>query len=135
MKSRKSFILSSLCAMLLAAPTLALAHTWQGTPTQGGEHRGDWASMFKNLDLTPQQEDQIKSLIEAYREAHPQGSQPDQAAREQLREEILAVLTPEQRAQLEQEMQQWRDEHGGQQSGDDRGGRGQGAYPSPTPEP
>jgi Spy/CpxP family protein refolding chaperone len=126
MNSCKSLVLVALCAILLGAPALALANPWQGASASSGEHRGRWASMFSKLDLTPQQEDQIKSLIEAYRQAHPQGSQPDPAARKQLQEQIFAVLTPDQRAQLEQEEQQWRDDHGG---------RGQGADPSPSPEP
>jgi Spy/CpxP family protein refolding chaperone len=128
MNSSKIAVLVALCAMLLGAPTLALADPSTSTSSQSAGHRGGWGSMLKNLDLTTQQQDQIKSLIEAYRQAHPQGSQPDRAERKQLREQILALLTPEQRAQLEQEEQQRRDERQGQ-------GQGPDSSPPPSPEP
>jgi Spy/CpxP family protein refolding chaperone len=121
----KSFILAALCAMLLGAPALVLASPRVASAASTGHH-GGLRSMLRNLELTPQQEDQIKSLVQAYRQAHPRGSQPDPAARKQLRDQILSLLTPEQRAQLEQEMQQRRDNHGDQ---------GQAPNPSPTPEP
>jgi Spy/CpxP family protein refolding chaperone len=121
--SRKLFLLAALSVALLGAPALAYGNSPSGSPPSGygasgaapsdTHHRGgfDW---MKNLDLTPQQQDQIKALIQAYRQDHPEGSPPDAAARQQLRQEILAVLTPSQRAQLEQEIQQWRAEHADQ---------------------
>jgi len=124
MNIRGSFILAALCAILLGAPTLALANPGPGSSAPSAQHRGHFRSMLRQLNLTQQQEDQIRSLMEAYRQAHPQGSQPDPAARTQLREQILAVLTPAQRTQLEQEMQQWRADHQSQ---------GQGPNPSPSP--
>ena len=58
------------------------------------EHR--WAA----LNLTAQQKAQIKQIREQYRAAHPCGSKPDPAAREQMHQAILNVLTPQQQAQL-----------------------------------
>jgi len=117
-------MLAALCAMLVGTPALVLANPGAGTSAPIAQHHGRLRSMLSKLNLTSQQEDQIKSLIATYRQAHPQGSQPDPAARKQLREQILGVLTPEQRAQLEQEQQQWRADHEGQ---------GQGPNPSPSP--
>ncbi|HXW76369.1 MAG TPA: hypothetical protein VEJ20_03075 [Candidatus Eremiobacteraceae bacterium] len=122
----KSLILVALSAMLLATPALALADPPASVPAPSAGHHGGWGSMLRALDLTPQQRLQIKSLVEAYREAHPQGSQPDEAARKQLREQILALLTPEQRTQFEQELRQRREDHEGQ---------GQGTAPSPSSSP
>ena len=64
--------------------------------------------MLRNLNLSQQQQAQIKTLITSYKQAHPQGSQPDSAARAQLKQQILAVLTPDQRAKLEAEKQAWK---------------------------
>ena len=67
--------------------------------------------MVQTLGLSQQQQGQIKTLMANYKQAHPKGSQPDPAARAQLRNQILAVLTPEQRAKFEQERQNWRKQH------------------------
>jgi Spy/CpxP family protein refolding chaperone len=60
-----------------------------------------------NLNLSDQQRSQIRQLMMQFRQSHPRGSAPDMPAREQLHQQILSVLTPEQRTQLEQERQQW----------------------------
>lgn len=67
--------------------------------------------MLRTLDLSQQQQAQIKTLFTTYRQAHPKGSQSDPAARQQLRDQILAVLTPAQRTKLEQEKQAWQKKH------------------------
>ena len=72
-------------------------------------HHGGY-NRFASLNLTPQQKAQIKQIREQYRAAHPCGSQPDPAARAQMRQSIMNVLTPAQRAQLQKEMSQ---PHGG----------------------
>ena len=55
---------------------------------------------FARLNLTDQQRTQIRQLTQQYRQAHPWGSASDPQAREELHQQILNVLTPEQRAQL-----------------------------------
>ncbi len=67
--------------------------------------------MLKTLDLSQQQQNQIKTLVTNYKQAHPKGSQPDDAARKQLRDQVLAVLTPAQRTKLEQEKAAWHKQH------------------------
>ena len=60
-------------------------------------HRG---AMWR-LNLSDQQRAQIRSLVQTFRTAHPRGSAPDPQARAELRAQIRAVLTPEQRIQLD----------------------------------
>jgi len=118
-------LVATLCALSLAAPALALAQgsaisdatqpvapSAQPSGQPGAHHHHGMAAMLRNLNLSQQQQDQIKTLITSYKQAHPQGSQPDQAAREQLKEQILAVLTPDQRAKLEAEKAAWKKQHG-----------------------
>ncbi|HEV2262307.1 MAG TPA: hypothetical protein VGR69_08485, partial [Candidatus Rubrimentiphilum sp.] len=75
------------------------------------------------------QQSQIKQLIDQYRQAHPRGSAPDPQAREQLRSQITAILTPAQQAQLKTQMQQARGRFGGER------GRDRDRNPAPSPSP
>jgi Spy/CpxP family protein refolding chaperone len=124
MKPVKPLLVAALCALSLGAPALALAQsaaisdaTQPGAPSsqptggQVGHHHSHMFSMLKTLDLTQQQQTQIKTIFSTYRQAHPEGSQPDPTAHQQLREQILAVLTPAQRTKLEQEKQAWEKQH------------------------
>jgi Spy/CpxP family protein refolding chaperone len=123
-KHFKPLLIAALCALSLGAPALALAQggmisdaTQTGPPsgqaTSGPykHHHHGMSAMLRSLDLSQQQQAQIKTLFSTYRQAHPEGSQPDPAARQQLRAQILAVLTPAQRAKLEQEKQAWHKQH------------------------
>jgi Spy/CpxP family protein refolding chaperone len=123
-KTVKPLLIAALCALSLGAPAFALAQgaaisdstqpaTPSGQPTSGPyrHHHHGMFSMLHTLDLSQQQQDQIKTLFNTYRQAHPEGSQPDPAARKQLRDQILAVLTPAQRTKLEQEKQAWHKQH------------------------
>ena len=118
-------LMAALCAATLALPAFALADgaisdsnqpAGPGSQATSGpyhhRHHG-MMSMMRDLGLTQAQQDQIKTLVATYKQAHPEGSQPDPAAREQLRSQIMAVLTPAQRAKLEQERQNWRKNHAG----------------------
>ncbi|HZV78663.1 MAG TPA: hypothetical protein VFF60_03510 [Candidatus Binatus sp.] len=123
MKPVKPFLVAALCALSLAAPALVLADSASGsnsnpstTNSQPGATPGSYrhhgmGAMLKSLNLTPQQQEQIKTLINNYKQAHPEGSQPDPAAKQQLHQQILNVLTPEQRTKLEQEKAQWKQHH------------------------
>jgi Spy/CpxP family protein refolding chaperone len=122
-KTFKPLLVATLCALSLAAPALALAQgvisdaSQPGTPGSqatgspyGHRHHG-MMSMLKSLNLTQQQQGQIKTLIGNYKQAHPKGSQPDATARKQLHDQVLAVLTPAQRTKLEQEKAAWHKQH------------------------
>ena len=80
---------------------------------------------MRELNLTPQQQSQIRQLMQQYRQAHPRGSAPDPQARKQLRDKVMAVLTPAQQQQFKTEMSQRRSEY---QRGRDR-------FPAPSPSP
>ena len=122
MKTFKPLLVAALCALSLAAPAIVLAQgvisdaTQTGAPSSqasgspGHRHHG-MMSMLKTLDLSQQQQNQIKTLVTNYKQAHPKGSQPDDAARKQLRNQVLAVLTPAQRTKLEQEKAAWHKQH------------------------
>lgn len=74
--------------------------------------------MFKGVNLSDQQKSQMKQIMQQFRQAHPEGSRPDPQARQQLRRQMMNILTPQQRTQVEQNMQQararWQQERGGQ---------------------
>jgi len=87
-------------AQQAASPAMAPAASMrcgQQHEGRGGAER----SRFAALNLTPQQKAQIKQIHQQYRAAHPCGSKPDPAARAQMRQQVLNVLTPQQRAQLQ----------------------------------
>ena len=82
--------------------------------------------MFKDLNLTQDQQTKIKSIMQQFRQAHPPGSAPDPQARQQMRQQIDAILTPQQQDQLKAERAQMRQ----------RRENGQGPEaPNPTPTP
>ena len=124
MKPFRPFLIAALCALSLTVPALALAQGVisdagqpgtssiqpSGSPS-GHRHHHGMMSMLKSLNLTQQQQTQIKTLIGNYKHAHPKGSQPDATARKQLHDQVLAVLTPAQRTKLEQEKAAWHKQH------------------------
>lgn len=128
MKTFRRFLIPAAALAALALPLGALAQ--QAAPPAGanapaqpggrqGHHHRGMMRMLHNLNLTTQQQSEIKQIMDNFRQAHPMGSPPDRQAREQLRTQIMNVLTPAQQTQLKQEMQQMRerrhDEDGGPQ--------------------
>jgi Spy/CpxP family protein refolding chaperone len=127
------FLLSGALAVAIGLPIVGCAQQApaqsQSGASQGayGHHRHGMR-WLQGVNLTDQQKQQIQNLMQQYRQAHPQGSQPDPQARQQLRQQVMNVLTPAQRAQVEQNMQKMRSER------DERGGEGSAA-PSPSASP
>ncbi len=104
-------------AVILPAGAFAQqAQTPAGTAAPQGQwkghahHRGGMMRAFRDLNLSDQQKTQIHQIMQQYRQAH-QGQRPDAQSRQQLRNQILNVLTPQQRAQFEAKMQQMRQQH------------------------
>ena len=98
---------------LLAVPLVATAQqapSPPGAPAQGGHRHGMGMQRFRNLNLTQQQQTQIESLMKQFHESHPAGSPPDRQAREQLHQQIDAILTPAQRATLKADRAKMRSE-------------------------
>ncbi|HTV94193.1 MAG TPA: hypothetical protein VMG98_15925 [Verrucomicrobiae bacterium] len=92
-------MLAGLLAAGLSLPVIAQAQ--QAPPPPAQSQQGDWMMhRFSDLNLTDAQKSQIQTLMQNYRQAHPRGSAPDPDARKQLRDQINAVLTPDQQAQL-----------------------------------
>ena len=72
-------------------------------------HGHGFMRMLHGVNLSDQQKAQIKTLITSYHQAHPQGSQPDPQARKALHDQIMAVLTPSQQAQVKANIERMRD--------------------------
>ncbi len=89
--------------------------------------------MLRGVNLSDQQKTQLKQIMQQFRQAHPKGSQTDPQARrtahEQLRQQLMNVLTPQQRAQVQANMQQMRERR------QHRGNGGQYPAPQPTSSP
>jgi periplasmic protein CpxP/Spy len=105
-------VLAGVIAASLALP--AVAQQQQPSPPAQQGQRGDWMMRrFSDLNLTDQQKSQIQSLMQSYRQAHPRGSAPDPDARKQLRDQINAVLTPDQRTKLQADEAKFRQQRQG----------------------
>ena len=142
------FVLAGALATAVALPIVGAAQqTPQTGSTQAGpqsgtvgthHHRGGMMGALRQLNLTQDQQSQIKTLMTNFHQAHPKGSAPDKAAMEQLHQQVMAILTPDQQKQLQTIMQQQRQHHAGGQGnqGAENGGPFRpDATPSPSPAP
>lgn len=106
-------------AVLLAATFLPLAASAQqvqqplpqGAPVNGQQHgpsRGydRWMHRLSGLNLSSQQQAQVQSVLGQYYQSHPAGAPREKGASKALRQQIFSTLTPQQQAQLRQEMPQ-----------------------------
>lgn len=125
------FLLSGALAVAIGLPIVGCA---QQAPAQSqpgasqgayGHHHGGMRWM-QGLNLSDQQKQQIQTLMQQYRQAHPRGSQPDPQARQQLQQQIMNVLTPAQRTQAQANMEKMKQE---------RQEREENGTPAPTPSP
>jgi len=106
---------------LLAAGAFAVAlamplgaHAQQGQPPAApaygrpmpseGQLQHRWARKLGNLNLSPDQQQRIQSIIHQYSQAHPQGSAPDREANRELRRQLMSQLNDDQRNQYRQQM-------------------------------
>jgi Spy/CpxP family protein refolding chaperone len=107
----------------------------QAAPGEQGQHHGGMMAMMRNLNLTDAQMQQIRTIRQQYRQAHPEGSPRDPQAEAAMRASIMNVLTPAQRTQFEQNMQAWRAQHPGGYNGGQAGSPNgsQPAAPSSPP--
>lgn len=86
-----------------------LAHTGPGMESaenrgHGGPGGARMMRRFDALNLSADQKARIQTIMQQFRQAHPPGSPRDPQAMASLRDQIKAVLTPQQQQQLEQEM-------------------------------
>ena len=82
----------------IAAPFAVGAQ--QAPRTQHGHHANFFRQGLNRIGLSAEQHQQIRSIFQQFRASHPQGSHPGKAAQKQLHQNILAVLTPQQKQQL-----------------------------------
>jgi Spy/CpxP family protein refolding chaperone len=104
-------VLAGLIAAGLALPAVAQDQQPPAAPAQTQQHSDRMMHRFDDLNLTDQQKSQIQTLLQNYRQAHPRGSTPDPDARKQLRDQINAVLTPDQQTKLKADEAKFRAEH------------------------
>lgn len=71
---------------------------------RGGQRGAGMMRRFDALNLSADQKARIQTIMQQFRQAHPPGSPRDPQAMASLRDQIKAVLTPQQQQQLEQQM-------------------------------
>lgn len=113
-------ILAGAALLALALPLAVSAQTTTAAPTtttttetEGAHHHhggGLNRMAMRGITLTDAQKQQIMQLRTAYKTAHPKGSTPDPASRKALRDQMLGVLTPDQRTQYDANVKQLRAE-------------------------
>lgn len=105
-------VLAGLMAAGLSLPAIAQTQPAPAPPAQS-QHGDRMMHRFSDLNLTDAQKSQIQALMQNYRQAHPRGSAPDPDARKQLRDQVNALLTPDQQAQLKSDEAKMRAQHQG----------------------
>ncbi|HET9392979.1 MAG TPA: hypothetical protein VFO29_05625 [Candidatus Rubrimentiphilum sp.] len=107
----RSILVPAAMVTALAVPAAGFAQVQPSPaplsqPMQGERHRHGFGFMreMTNLNLSAQQQAQIKQLMQQYRQSHPRGSTPDPQARKDLRTKLMAVLTPAQQQLLKADM-------------------------------
>ena len=122
MNMTKTPIVLALAATLAVAATgisaLAQRPGGGGPPGGGGGFgggRGGGMRMYESLGLKPEQKTKIEAMVKKHREAQ-------QALRKKQTDEIMKVLTPEQRKKLEAQMAEMRQRFGGGMMGGPGGG-------------
>jgi Spy/CpxP family protein refolding chaperone len=113
MLSQRRLLSSAALIAALAAPVAAFAQ--QAAPPVAGSpapHRHQHGSPFmralRTLDLSPAQRRQISDASAQMRAANQPAEQTLRANREKLRAQIEAILSPEQRARFQAELQKHR---------------------------
>jgi Spy/CpxP family protein refolding chaperone len=127
-------LLPAVLGLALAAPVAVFAQ--QAVPAAGQfgaaagtHHRGGMMrGLLRGVQLSDTQRSQIKQILGQFRTSH-QGSRPTPQERQQLRQRIMRVLTPQQRAQAQANIQRMRERRAERENGEN-------ASPSPqaTPE-
>jgi Spy/CpxP family protein refolding chaperone len=102
------------------APAASAQDQWQGQH-RGGHH--GFMRMLRGVNLSDSQKAQIHQIMQQFHQAHPEGSLTDPQARrqahQQLMQQVMNVLTPQQRAQVQQNMQQMRERFQQEHDGDE----------------
>lgn len=116
------FLSTALLGAALVLPTAACAQTQaaqagpQAGPTAGaraGHHRGGgWRGALRGITLTDQQKQQLKDAAAQMRQSNQTADpQTRRANAQKFRSTVEGILTPAQRTQFEQNLQQMRQRH------------------------
>lgn len=145
MKSLRSLLLPAVLGAALIVPVAVVAQQADQAQAPAAQSRGQWQGhrggrhgfmgMLRGVNLSDGQKTQIQQIVQQFRQSHPRDAQTDPQARrqafEQLRQQVMNVLTPQQRAQVQQNMQQMRQER--EQRGDGDGDAAPAPQPSDAP--
>jgi Spy/CpxP family protein refolding chaperone len=107
MRSLSLFSAGMLVAMLAisagaSAQTAAPSPASAASPAaQGCGGGNEAANPMRGIQLTPAQRQQLKQIRAQFRAQYPCGTKVPASARQQLRSEIMGVLTPAQQAQYQ----------------------------------
>ncbi|HKU81615.1 MAG TPA: hypothetical protein VJP76_05550 [Candidatus Tumulicola sp.] len=93
----------------VAAPPPAAAVQGQHSPGERTYNR--WMKRLSPIGLSAQQQQQVENVLGQYAQQHPMGSPRDPQGTHALHDQIFSILTPDQQARLQQELQQLRAEH------------------------
>jgi hypothetical protein len=95
----------SVCAQQSQYPyPSSQAPSQAGTTPSGERIHQRWMRRLGNLNLSGDQQQHIRSLIDQYSQSHPEGTPRDPGASRELRRQILGVLTGDQQNQFRQAM-------------------------------
>lgn len=103
-------LMSGVIALAMSLPIVGCAqqaNDQTSAPHGARGHHGMMAAM-RGVNLSDQQKAQIKQITDQYRQAHPEGSAPDPAARKAMRDQVMSVLTPDQQAQFKTNLEAMR---------------------------
>lgn len=108
MKRLMSLLLAvALIGCLAVSPVLAQHRGGHG----GGDHTARMlAELKEKLSLTPEQVTKVQSILQNFHQQN-QGQRPSPEAWQQLHQQIMNVLTPEQQAKYKEWLQQ-HEQHG-----------------------
>ncbi len=99
----------------MSAPTTTSAGSPTGESMQPGSHMRhphDMMRELKKLNLSDQQWSKVKDIQAAFTAAHQGTTPPTRDEMRQMHKQILAVLTPDQRAALKADMKKhWMEHH------------------------
>ena len=115
--SRTLFVGAALLgfALPLAANAQTAPDSTTAAPAAGEHHHHRGGGLMKaalaGITLSDDQKAQLKKLRDDFRAAHANGVRPDRDAMKQLREQMLGVLTPDQRTQYDANVKAYRDAH------------------------
>ena len=104
-------------------------------PAPGGhrEHRGGMSHLFSSLNLTDAQKAKVQAISQKYRQQNQNVTDPQQRHTNMRaqRDEMMAVLTPDQKQKLQSQIQQMRQRRPGGPDGQGPGGAAPGGPPRP----